>query len=79
VVGSLADLERRPGQADLAELRKLPAGTRFALQTPVQLGDLQGNRYPVRRGLGAGDLVITAGLLNLRHGAPVQLARPDRP
>jgi RND family efflux transporter MFP subunit len=79
VVGSLADLERRPGQADLAELRKLPAGTRFALQTPVQLGDLQGNRYPVRRGLGAGDLVITAGLLNLRHGAPVQLARQDRP
>lgn len=79
VVGSLADLERRPGQAALAELRKLPAGTRFALQTPVQLGDLQGNRYPVRRGLAAGDLVITAGLLNLRHGAPVQLAQQGRP
>ena len=79
VVGSLADLERRPGQAALAELRKLPAGTRFALQTPVQLGDLQGNRYPVRRGLAAGDLVITAGLLNLRHGAPVQLAQQARP
>ncbi|MBD2424296.1 efflux RND transporter periplasmic adaptor subunit [Cyanobium sp. FACHB-13342] len=79
VVGSLADLERRPGQAALAELRQLPAGTRFALQTPVQLGDLQGNRYPVRRGLVAGDLVITAGLLNLRHGAPVQLAAQGRP
>ncbi|WP_254928029.1 efflux RND transporter periplasmic adaptor subunit [Cyanobium sp. T1B-Tous] len=79
VVGSLADLERRPGQAALAELRKLPAGTRFALQTPVQLGDLQGNRYPVRRGLAAGDLVITAGLLNLRHGAPLQLAQQARP
>ncbi len=79
VVGGLADLERRPGQAALAELRKLPAGTRFALQTPVQLGDLQGNRYPVRRGLAAGDLVITAGLLNLRHGAPVQLAQQGRP
>lgn len=79
VVGSLADLERRPGQAALAELRQLPAGTRFALQTPVQLGDLQGNRYPVRRGLVAGDLVITAGLLNLRHGAPVQLAQQGRP
>ena len=79
VVGNLADLERRPGQAALAELRKLPGGTRFALQTPVQLGDLQGNRYPVRRGLAAGDLVITAGLLNLRHGAPVQLAQQGRP
>jgi RND family efflux transporter MFP subunit len=74
VVGNLADLERRPGQAALAELRKLPPGTRFALQTPVQLGYLQGNRYPVRRGLQPGDRVITAGLLNLRHGAPVQLA-----
>ena len=79
VVGGLADLERRPGQAALAELRKLPGGTRFALQTPVQLGDLQGNRYPVRRGLAAGDLVITAGLLNLRHGAPVQLDQQGRP
>jgi hypothetical protein len=29
----------------------------------------------VRRGLAAGDRVITAGLLNLRHGAPVQLAQ----
>ena len=73
VVGSLADLERRPGKAPLAELRRLPAGTLFALQTPVQLGDLQGNRYPVLRGLQPGQRVITAGLLNLRHGAPVRL------
>ncbi|WP_094561091.1 efflux RND transporter periplasmic adaptor subunit [Synechococcus sp. 8F6] len=74
MVGSLADLERQPGKAPMAELRKLPPGTSFALQTPVQLGDLQDNRYPVRRGLQPGDRVITAGLLNLRHGAPVQLA-----
>jgi len=78
VVGALADLERQPGKAPLAKLRKLPTGTRFALQKPVQLGDLHGNRYPLQRGLVAGDRVITAGLLNLRHGAPVQLiqARP---
>lgn len=73
VVGSLAELERRPGKAPLAELRRLPAGTLFALQTPVQLGDLQGNRYPVLRGLLPGERVITAGLVNLRHGSPVRL------
>ncbi len=78
VLGTLAELERQPGKAPLAELRKLPSGTLFALQTPVQLGDLQGNRYPLLGGLRRGDRVITAGLLNLRHGAPVQLtASPD--
>ena len=74
VVGSLAQLERQPGKAPLAELRKQPPGSLFALQTPVQLGELQGTLYPVRRGVQPGDRVITAGLLNLRHGAPVSLA-----
>ncbi|MEB3166222.1 MAG: efflux RND transporter periplasmic adaptor subunit [Cyanobacteriota bacterium] len=72
-VGSLADLERRPGRADLAALRRLPAGTRFALQTPVQLGSLQNNRYPVLRGLDSAQLVITSNLISLRHGLPVKL------
>lgn len=72
-VGDLAALERRPGRADLAKLRRLPPGTPLALQTPVVLGDLQGERYPVVRGLGAGARVITSNLLNLRHGSPVRL------
>lgn len=71
-LGSLADLERRPGRADLAALRRLPAGTQFALQTPVQLGPLQNNRYPVLRGLEPGALVITSNLISLRHGLPVK-------
>ena len=79
LVGSLAELEQRPGKAPIAELGRLPSGTLFALQTPVQLGDLQGTLYPLQRigesGVQGGDRVITAGLLNLRHGAPVQLAR----
>jgi RND family efflux transporter MFP subunit len=70
-VGSLAELEQRPGQAKLEPLRKLPPTTRFALQTPVELGPLQNNRYPVRRGLQAGQAVITSNLINLRHGLPV--------
>ncbi len=72
VAGSLAELEQRPGQAKLDALRKLPPGTLFALQTPVELGPLQNNRYPVRRGLRSGQSVITTNLINLRHGLPVR-------
>jgi RND family efflux transporter MFP subunit len=72
-VGGLADLERRPGRTDLAAARKLPAGTSFALQTPVQLGPLQNNRYPVLKGLQAGARVITSNIINLRNGAPVRV------
>jgi len=72
LAGSLAELERRPGQAQLEALRKLPATARFALQTPVDLGPLQNNRYPVRRGLQSGQQVITSNLINLRHGLPVK-------
>jgi len=75
VVGSLAELERRPGQVQLEPLRRLPSGTRFALQAPVLLGPLQANRYPVLRGLEPGALVITSGALTLRHGSPV---KPER-
>jgi RND family efflux transporter MFP subunit len=72
VVGTLADLERSPGQVRLGPLRRLPPGTRFAIQTPVQLGPLQNNRYPVLRGLEPGAQVITSGGLNIRHGSPVK-------
>jgi RND family efflux transporter MFP subunit len=72
VAGTLAELERRPGQAKLEPLRKLPPGTLFALQTPVELGPLQNNRYPVRRGLQPDQSVITTNLINLRHGLPVR-------
>jgi RND family efflux transporter MFP subunit len=70
-IGGLGELEQRPGQAKLEALRKLPPGSQFALQTPVQLGPLQDNRYPVLRGLEGGQRVITSNLINLRHGLPV--------
>lgn len=52
-----------------------PSGTEVALQTPVELGPLQNNRYPVLRGLQAGQLVITSNLINLRHGLPIKVTR----
>jgi len=72
VVGDRAQLLARPGRADLALVRRMPPQTRFALQVPVQLGPLQNNRYPVLNGLEADQLVITSGVLPLRHGMPVK-------
>jgi membrane fusion protein (multidrug efflux system) len=78
-VGSFKQLEAQPGKADLSRIRKgidlgkIPAGTRFAQQTPVTLGSLQNNRYPVVKGLALADKVITTNLLSLRHGMPIQV------
>ena len=51
----------------------IPSATLFALQTPVNLGPLQNNRYPVTKGLSVGQKVITSNLLSLRHGVPVKV------
>ena len=73
VVGTISDLERDPGKADLSALRRLPKGTLLALQKPVTLGPLQGDHYPVLGGLASNDRVILSGGMGLRHGSPVQL------
>jgi RND family efflux transporter MFP subunit len=78
VVGSFADLQRLPGQLKKEDIDKLappalPSGTQFALQTPVKLGPLENNRYPVLSGVAPGKQVITTNLLKLRHGAPVKV------
>jgi membrane fusion protein (multidrug efflux system) len=57
----------------IEQLEALPPSARFALQTPVQLGGLQNNRYPVVQGLDSGRQVITSNLLNLRHGMPIKV------
>ena len=73
VVGSVADLERDPGQADLKALRKLPPNSLVALQRAVTLGPLQGSVYPVISGLNSGDRMIVRGNLGLRHGSVIEL------
>ena len=70
-LGTLEQLRREPGQLQPAQLAALPAGSRVALQTRVELGPIQNGRYPVLRGLREGDLVITSQLLTLRHGMAV--------
>ena len=78
-VGTLKELEAQPGKADLDRIKRgidrgvISPGTLFALQTPVNLGALQNNRYPVIKGLKLGQNVITSNLLSLRHGVPVKV------
>jgi len=74
VLGDLEALRQRPGRVDLKRAAALPPRTRFALQTPVQLGPLQEGWYPVLRGLPDGAEVITTNLLGLRHGQPVRVS-----
>lgn len=78
VVGTLAELRANPGQLPKERLQALQSlteknpETRFALQTPVKLGPLQQNRYPVLSGLADNRRVITSNLLRLSHGSPVK-------
>ena len=78
-LGTLKELQAQPGKADLARIKRgidrgvIPSSTLFALQTPVNLGALQNNRYPVTKGLKLGQNVITSNLLSLRHGVPVKV------
>ena len=79
-LGGFDDLKANPGKADLATLEKgikagkLPAEALFALQTPVTVGELENQRYPITKGLELNQKVATTNLLNLKHGMPVQLA-----
>ena len=38
---------------------------------PVQLGQIQGNQYPVLEGLSTGETIVVSGILNLQDGTPV--------
>lgn len=48
----------------------------IAEQKQVELGNLQGNNYQVLDGLTAGEKLITAGILQLKDGAPIQPLQP---
>ena len=78
-VGSFADLKANPGKSDIEQISqgiergKLPENALFALQTPVNIGQVQNNRYPVTKGLKLNEKVITSNLLNLKHGMPIQV------
>ena len=44
------------------------------VQTPVTLGDLQNNLYPIQSGLKQGERVVVSNTALLSNGVPVKLA-----
>ena len=56
------------------KLEKLPPSTSIVVQTPVQLGTLENNRYPLISGLSAGDRIVVSNTALLRSGMPVRIA-----
>ena len=56
------------------KLETLPGATPIVVQTPVQLGQLQNNRYPLLSGLSAGERIVTSNTALLRSGMPVKIA-----
>ena len=81
-IGSIDELRKNPGKTDLKRLElgikagKLPADAKFALQTPVTVGELENNLYPIKKGLKLNQKVATTNLLNLKHGIPVHVQSP---
>ena len=59
------------------KLEKLPPTTPIVVQTPVQLGQLQNNLYPVKSGLNQADVVAISNTSRLRSGMPVKVAPPS--
>ena len=57
------------------KLETLSPKTPIVIQTPVQLGPLDNNRYPLISGLQAGDRVVVSNTALLRTGMPVVLAK----
>ncbi|WP_028952869.1 efflux RND transporter periplasmic adaptor subunit [Synechococcus sp. CC9616] len=82
-LGSFEELKANPGKADIdtltkaIEAGKIPASTQFAIQTPVKLGELENDLYPITEGLIPNAKVATTNLLNLKHGMPVQILSKD--
>ena len=60
--------------AQKAMLEALPPETPIVLQTPVNLGTLDHNRFPVISGLAAGDQVVVSNTALLRSFMPVKIA-----
>jgi len=60
--------------AQKAMFESLPTTTPIVVQTPVRLGTLDQNRFPVISGLAAGDQVVVSNTALLRSFMPVKIA-----
>jgi len=59
--------------AEKKKLEALPPATPIVVQVPVQLGQLQGDRYPLISGLQKGERIVVSNTALLRTGLPVKI------
>jgi len=64
-------------EATKLKLEKLPPSTPIVVQTPIQLGTLQNNRYPLLSGLERGAQIVVSNTALLRSGMPIKIANPN--
>jgi RND family efflux transporter MFP subunit len=72
VIASIRASSQIP-EAQKQKLEALPPDTTIVVQTPVTLGQLQANRYPLLAGLQRGDRVVVSNTALLRSGMPVKV------
>ena len=60
-------------EAQKKKLEALPPETPIVVQVPVQLGQLQGDRYPLISGLQKGERIVVSNTALLRTGLPVKI------
>jgi len=59
--------------AEKKKLEAFPPATPIVVQVPVQLGQLQGNRYSLISGLQKGERIVVSNTALLRTGLPVKI------
>lgn len=74
---ALRELEKDPSILPtlINQLKALAPTTLVAVQTPIQLGVLENNQYPLVKGLNPGDLVATSNTSNLQTGSVVTISK----
>ena len=69
-------VQTRNGQTFVWTVKDDAKGGLLAEQRAVQIGPIQGQSYPVLKGLALGERVVVSGLQKLRPGAHVVAAPP---
>jgi RND family efflux transporter MFP subunit len=64
-------VQTQNGQQFAWVAKRGPDGSLTAQQRVVQVGPIQGQTYPVIKGVAVGEMIITSGVQKLRPGAPV--------
>lgn len=64
-------VQNQNGQSFAWIAKRAPDGSLTADQRVVQVGPIQGQSYPVLKGVAVGEMIISSGVQKLRPGAPV--------